>query len=132
MSLSARGRLRLLLAALALAGCASGGGSSGGGSRDVVTEAQLANMEALNAFEALQRLKPAWLRSRGTSTLTDPAREGIRVYLDRVPVGDTEALKTVPVRTVQEIRFLDSRMATLEFGTDHGLGAILVTTKRGR
>jgi hypothetical protein len=38
----------------------------------------------------------------------------------------------VPVRTVQEIRFLDSRMATLEFGTDHGLGAILVTTKRGR
>jgi hypothetical protein len=132
MSLTAPRRVRIVLAALALAGCASGGTASGGGNRDVVTESQLANMEALNAYEALQRLKPAWLRPRGTSTLTEPEREGIRVYLDRVLVGDTEALKSVPVRTVQEIRFLDSRMATVEFGTDHGFGAILVTTRRGR
>jgi hypothetical protein len=127
----------LALAVVGLVGCASGSGGAQAGSgtsddRNVVTEAQLVSVETLNVFEALQRLKPAWLRARGASSLAGADREGIRVYVDRVLMGDVQSLRSVAVRNVQEMRFLDSRNATREFGTDHGAGAILVTTRRGR
>ena len=120
-----------------LAACASGGGTAGGtggagqSSRDPVTRTQLESMETLNAYEALQRLRPSWLQPRGTVTMNAADREGIKVYLDRVLVGDIQNLRSVAVRNVEEIRFLDSRQATTQFGTGHTSGAILVTTRRG-
>jgi hypothetical protein len=42
-----------------------------------------------------------------------------------------EALRDLPVEVVQEIRYMNSRDATMQYGTDHGSGAILVTTKNG-
>jgi hypothetical protein len=41
-----------------------------------------------------------------------------------------EALKEITVQEVREIRHLDGRDATMQYGTDHGAGAILVTTGR--
>ena len=40
-----------------------------------------------------------------------------------------EALKELSVEQVREIRHLDSRDATMMYGTDHGSGAIQVTTR---
>lgn len=101
-------------------------------SRDVIGEAELGEMESLDALQALQRLKPAWLQGRGTGTFRMSGQEAVRVYLDRVPYGGPESLRSIPVRNIQEIRYLDSRRATLTFGTDHVGGAILITTRRGR
>lgn len=99
--------------------------------RDAVHEHDLARHERLDTFQALQRLRPHWLSSRGQSALVEPAREGVRVYLDGMPGGDVSFLRRIPVSTVGEIRFLDSRQATLRFGTGHASGALLVTTRHG-
>jgi hypothetical protein len=85
-------------------------------------------MAGLNIYEAIRRLRPAWLRPRGQAVLTGPDRESLRVYLDRQIFGDIESLTNLMVRDVREIRYLDARQATLRFGTDHTLGAIVVIT----
>lgn len=118
-----------LLPLLVLGGCASAGGpASTSGNRDVLTEADLSGMDELSVYGAIRRLRPSWLRPRGQSTLN--ANEAIRVYLDGGFFGEVRALLDMPLQGVQEVRYLDSRQATLRFGTGHTAGAILVTSKR--
>ena len=100
------------------------------GSRNVIVQDDLAAYSDLSAFEIVRRLRPAWLRYRGQSVLSGPEREGLRVYLDGSFYGDADALGQLQARNLEEIRFLDSRQATLRFGTGHTVGAILVTTRR--
>jgi len=130
----ARRRLCILLGVLALVGCAaSGQGSSSahqGQDHDLITVEDLEGMDALNAYEAIRRLRPVWLRYRGQSVITGPDRESLRVYVDQRYYGNAEVLSTLMARNIREIRFLDSREATLRFGTDHTVGAILITTGR--
>ena len=115
------------LAALVLAGCAAGSGGSGG-DRNIITEETLAAYSGQNAYEVIQRLRPAWLRARGMGM--DSSTEGVMVYVDGAPLSGTDELRTWDVNQVQEIRYLDARDATTRFGTGHSNGAILVTTKR--
>lgn len=100
--------------------------------RSVLQEQDLRTVERLSAFEALRRLRPAWLSTRGQAALVAPERESVRVYLDDMPLGDVWSLKRIPVRTVGSIRHLDAHDATLVFGVGHAEGAILVTTRHGR
>jgi hypothetical protein len=44
--------------------------------------------------------------------------------------GELASLKNIQVTTIEEIRYLDSNAATLQFGTGHSGGIILVLTKR--
>ena len=124
-----------LCAILTLSGCATSGGSSatatGSRDRNLLTRADLEGMDELNAYQAIRRLKPTWLRYRGQAVLTGPDRESLRVYVNRSFFGDAESLSTLMVRNIREIRFLDARQATLRFGTDHTVGAIVVTTGGG-
>lgn len=127
-------RLTVAIPLLASLACASGApmtGSRPAGSRSLITREELAETPRLTAFEVIQRLRPTWLRYRGQSVLTGPEREGLRVYLDGAFYGDADALRQVTVDTVQEIRFLDSRQATLRYGTGHTVGAIVITTRQG-
>lgn len=99
--------------------------------RNVLEERDLVAVVRLDAFEAVRRLKPHWLSGRGQVALLDPGREAVRVYLDGMLNGDAGSLRRVPMQTVGQIEFLDSRKATLRFGTGHAEGAILVTTRHG-
>lgn len=109
---------------LGLAGCASGGGGGGGGgSSNRITAEQLTDMAQLDAYQAIQRLRPQWLRSRGSS---DPQvmSDGMR------QPGGLESLRQFRVADIQELRYMSSSDATNRFGTGFDGGAILITTKR--
>ena len=60
----------------------------------------------------------------------DAGESQIQVYIDgsRAVTG-MDALRDLSVQQVLEIRHMNSRDATMMYGTDHGSGAILVTTK---
>lgn len=129
-----RSLARVLIAAGALvllSACASTGSSSQErGERDVLTRTQLDAVDHLTAFDAIRRYRPTWLRSeRGQDSFLNQGRRGLRVYVDRVFFGGAETLPNLDVRHIEEIRFLDKRKATMEFGTDHSEGAILITTR---
>ena len=123
---------RLLVASLALAlglaGCASSGGGGGGddaprGSSNRIIFEELQPLQQLDAYMAVQRLRPLWLRPRGGNTaqvLVDGNRQA----------GGLEALRRLRTSDIQEMRYMSSGDATTRFGTGFDGGAILITTRR--
>ena len=115
------------LLALALAGCASSGGGTSSGPTDLITAEELANVAELNAYQAVQRLRPQWLTTRGRVSFS--AGQGVRLYVNGVQTGFASDLTSMRASSVASMRFLSGREATARYGTDHGDGAILVTLR---
>lgn len=129
-----RAILTLVVLSLWAGACASTGDPASRPDRNVVTADQLQGMERLSLYEALQRVKPLWLRSaRGADSFGAPqGRRGLRVYLNGSFYGGVADLQGIRAQNVEEVRYLDKRKATLRFGTDHSEGALLVSTLSGR
>jgi hypothetical protein len=132
------------LLALAAAGCATAGssGSTGAsasqssaprrGSGNLITETEINSSGVSNAYELIQRLRPAWLRSRGTSSVNGSAGGGDTpvVYMDASQLGDLSTLNSVSIQSIRQIQFLNATDATQRFGTNLTGGAIVITSKR--
>lgn len=114
--------------ALPLTACASGG--SGSGSRTDQRSLAAEEMQGSgyqDAFSAIQALRPQWLWTRGATSIHQA--ESVKVYLDGSLLGGVDQLRQIPVRSIASIRHLDGLEATNRWGLDHGLGAILVSTR---
>jgi hypothetical protein len=115
---------------LVFAACSSTGTTSSASPRsNVIATDELAEVSHLNALEAVQRLRPVWLKVRGQPTFR-AQMVGVRIYVDGVRRGDNAGeLRRIRVSDVGEMRFLSAREATIRYGTDHQEGAILVVLK---
>ena len=82
----------------------------------------------LTAYDALRRLRPAFLRSRDVSTPSHSA-VAVTVFVNGDRTNGVDALKSLLSRTVREIRFYEPPEANVRFGTGNNGGAILVTLK---
>jgi hypothetical protein len=59
----------VLVAALSLGACASNSsGNSSSRQRDLITAAEIAELNVATAFDVVRQLRPEFLRSRGTSS----------------------------------------------------------------
>ena len=141
----------LALALAAAAGCASGGASAGAGAsggaaadsagagrststrRDlsVITVEEIQRSGAMNAYEAVERLRPFWLRSRN-ATSSRGVPPVILVYLNGTRLGGTDMLRRLEVIPVTSIRYLDAAaaMSLPGLASMRVEGAILVQTGR--
>mgnify|MGYP001131388778 CR=1 FL=1 len=99
--------------------------------RNVLTAAELERASAETAYEAVQRLRPEFLRVRGRISLEDPSASVPVVYLDDMRLGGPEMLRAIRVSDVYEIRYLSPSDATTRYGTGHAGGVIAVVTRRG-
>ncbi len=119
----------LVVAALA---CGGGGARSTTESRpirgpaDRISEAEINAGVYQNALEVIRNLRPNMMVPRGTSTSPVP----VLAYVDDVRLVDLNSLMTIPANRIREIRYINARDATTRWGTGHGSGVILVTTKR--
>ncbi len=129
-----RNRAVVTLAALlvVLAGCSTTGASSSrsGGSRNLILAEELMEIERSNAYEAVRRLRPRWLQSRGAGSIGTLERDTPRIYVDGQLYGEAESLRTLDTREIQELRYMSASDATTRYGTNHTAGAILVVTRR--
>lgn len=122
------------MVALAWVIAACGGGSSQPttesravrGPADRITEAEISAGIYQNALDIVQNLRPNMTRPRGTSSTPVP----VVAYVDDVRLMDLGGLATIPAGRVREIRYINATDATTRWGTGHGSGVILVTTKR--
>ena len=116
-------------AALLAGGCASGGASGASsqptGSRYVVTPQELASNSDRTLYDLLERLHPAFLRSRDVSSANQP----VDVYVDGGRTEGIEALRRISASQVKEVRFYEPAEANLRFGNGHNGGLIAVTMK---
>jgi len=122
----------LLLLSLLLGSC-SGGGSRSASPRDynVITLAEIEATEATTAYQIVQQLRPRWMiRNRGQRTFSETDADYAKVIVDEMPPREFDFLREIRRETLQEIQFLDSREATLLYGTGYNAGVIKVTTRR--
>ena len=121
---------RLLIAsfalAIGLAGCASGGsggGGGGGGNPNQLTNEALQAAIGSDAYQAIQRLRPRWLQSRGGNSAN--------VFVDgQERPGGLEVLRGFPVADIDEMLYMSASEATTRYGTGHPNGLIVIMTKR--
>lgn len=93
--------------------------------RRVLTAEEISTIPVVTAYEAVQRLRPQFLRwTRGPE---DPAHR-LLVYVDGLRRGGVEELNRLPASLVLEIRFLSAPEATARYGTGHPVGALEIRT----
>ena len=111
-----------------LAACASGTG--GGGPRrdpNLITLEELADHTTLSALDVVRRLRPRWLQGRGAGTGGSNVPQ---LIVDGARMGNAQdALRTLSVSDIQELRYLNASDATMRFGTNFPGGAIMVTSR---
>jgi outer membrane cobalamin receptor len=103
--------------------------------RNVITQEEIEKSSATDAYDLIQKLRPAWFTRRGVASgqaTTDAVGgmdDGVRVvaYVDGVRWPD---LTTVTVERIKEVRYLNASDATTKYGTGHTSGAIEVITTR--
>lgn len=122
--------LLLVIASLAACVTTSGGPRSTSGT---ITSAELEASGVLNAYDAVQRLRPRWLQVRSGRSLTMGTR--VLAYYDGSRLGDTDALRQIPVEGIHSIEYLDGPQASAQLpgiGSEHVAGAIVVRTRPER
>ena len=119
----------IFLSAAAIA-CAPPSGTRAARDTNVITRQELDASVARNAYDAIQNLRPNYLRSRGTQTFDPTVSTQAAVYLDSQRYGDITALKSMTLDAIEEIRYLSPSDATSRYGTNHTAGVIEVTTRK--
>lgn len=124
------GSLALLL--FVLSACATGGSGSGEPRRDrnALVAEELEPLIQFTAWDAVQRLRPNWMRPGGIRNSANPAGHYPYVFVDGAPYGPMESLRTFRIETVEEMHFVDATDATIRYGGQYQGGVILITTRR--
>jgi hypothetical protein len=121
---------RWVLASLLLllvAACGSPGELGSLQPANALVQEDLERLDVSNAYQAVERLRPDWLRSRGPFSPRNPQASLPTIYVAGVrQQGGLDALRQVRLGDVREIQYLNSSDATTRYGTDHAGGAILV------
>jgi hypothetical protein len=111
---------------IGMAGCTASGGSGTDGPRrsaNLITRVELEEVSLLDAYQAIQRLRPNWLRPRGGQTA--------QVVVDGNPQpGRLDVLRQYRAIQLDELRYMSASDATTRYGTGYDGGAILITTRR--
>jgi len=110
---------------LAVVACAGSTPQSSNGTANVITRAELDAAGSVSTFDAVQRLRPNYLRDRGpTSLVIASARTRPAVFVDMSEYGEIESLRAFPASRVDEVRFYPGSEATTRFGSIYGAGVI--------
>jgi hypothetical protein len=127
----------LLVAAMA---CASGssaateGGTGAGAARnaDVISAAELADPSVANgdALEAVQRLRPRFLMTRGAMSVKNTTAGSTHVSIDGGPLLAVDALSRLRPSQLLEIRYLGASDAAQRFGTTAGSGGVILVKSK--
>ena len=116
---------RMMAAALvmALAACGPAVTSTPGrGNARLLTEDELGRASVNNVFDAVQRLRPAWLMPRyAGGTRGYPA-----IFVGSQRYGEVETLRTIETANVREVHYFDAVSASSRFGRNVPFGVIQV------
>jgi hypothetical protein len=110
------------------------------GDRNTITRVDIdeAGAAVANAYDAVQRLRPNWLRGGAMGRMTvsgvdgrsgETANEPV-LYIDERRQPSLDQLRTVQAASIFDLKFMDQNRAIQMLGPGHELGAILVTTRK--
>lgn len=126
----------LLVAAMA---CASGSSANdpgttvgAGRNADVITAAELSDpaIASGDALEAVQRLRPRFLMTRGAVSAKNSAAGSTHVSVDGGPLLGVDQLSRLRPSQIAEIRYLSASDAAQRFGTNAGSGGVILVKSK--
>lgn len=94
--------------------------------RNVITSEQMIAVNASTVYEGLEKLEPAWVASRGPTSLTNPAPTVPSVVIGGNEVGDANFLKSLRPGEIREVRYYPVGEASARFGMGHPGGVLEV------
>lgn len=97
---------------------------------DIIEYSEIQAARVHNAHEAVARLRPEFLGRMAAPVPADPNGGLPIVYLDGIRQGGVDALRTIPIAPILEIRFLSAAAASDEFGPYYPGGVIAVRTRK--
>ena len=119
-----------LLGCCFLAACASAANSRNGGDKSTrLTQEELAATNSANLYDAITKLRPEWLTSRGPTSATDPTPTSVHVFMNGTLLGDVDYLRQVQWTDVNGVRYWDAGQASARFGMGHPRGVIELERK---
>ena len=101
-----------------------------GRASDALACGEIRSARVDDAYEAVMRFRPEFLRPSGAPAAADPGGAAPVVYVDDVRQGGPEMLRTIPVTAIVEIRYLGATTAADRFGPLYAGGVIAVRTRR--
>ena len=122
-------RLITFVAAALLTACAPATQTGAAPARNVLTREQLAATNSETLYDAITKLRPEWLSSRGPTSVTDPSPTLASVYMNGTMLGKAEMLREMRLLDVSEVRYWDAASASARFGMGHPRGVIEITRK---
>ena len=101
-----------------------------GSARDVLTQAEIRAANAGDAYDLVQRLRPAWLRQNvnASPAEADGSRE-IRVWVNGRDAGGLATLRNYDSHQIVSMRWVDSLTALATYGPGYGRGVITLDTR---
>jgi hypothetical protein len=127
-------RFQLVLAAALplMVACVSGSGlDAPRPSSSVITRTELVDIDVRNVYEAIDRLRPLWLRVRGGARSFDTPTQ-VAVFQDDTYLGSLDVLERMGTEGIYSIRYVDgpTAQATLSgIGNRHIQGAIVISMR---
>jgi len=92
-----------------------------------LTQEQLIATNAENLYDAIAKLRPEWVSSRGPTSVTDATPTVASVFMNGNLLGKADYLRQMRAIDVTEVRYWDPGQASARFGMGHPRGVIEVT-----
>jgi hypothetical protein len=96
---------------------------------NVLPAEEMETLNVANAYEAIEKARPQYLRTRGKTTTNTTTIERAVVFLDGVPYGVISSLRGISVAQITVIQFYPGSDAVTRFGSQYGAGVIEVRTR---
>jgi ABC-type glycerol-3-phosphate transport system substrate-binding protein len=112
--------------------CASGGAGAGTTVRrdsTIITADEITASHETNAYDAINQLRPLFLKSRGRTTLNGGTSPYAAVFVDGQNYGDLNSLRGIPSQQIKQIRYYNGPEAVTKFGMQYGAGVIAIETR---
>lgn len=132
MRTSRRARRCIALAmACTLGGCAPPATPNGSAAPRAaqLTQVELQAANSDNLYDAITKLRPEWLTTRGPTSVKDGTPTSVDVYMNGTLLGKADYLREVRLLDVTEVRYWDAGQASARFGMGHPRGVIEITRK---
>ena len=112
-----------------VAGCAAATAQSGSdrGNDTQLTRTELATANASTLYDAIAKLRPQWLSSRGATSVTNSSPTGVDVYMNGTFLGKADYLRDVRLQDVTSVTYWDAGQAAARFGMGHPRGVLEIT-----
>jgi hypothetical protein len=101
-------------------------------SSDVITADELNDpaVASGDAYEAVRRLRPRFLMTRGAVSAKNTSAGSVHISVDGGPLLTVDNLSRLRPSQIAEIRYLNSSDAAQRFGTNAGSGGVILVKSR--